>query len=47
MEYWHTFSQSFGNYWNYLLREVTLAQPKLENYFYFLIAASVLPGCWN
>jgi sterol desaturase/sphingolipid hydroxylase (fatty acid hydroxylase superfamily) len=41
MEYWQIFSESFGNYWNYLVKEVTLAQPKLENYFYYLVAASV------
>ena len=41
MEYWQIFSQSFGHYWNYLVKEVTLAQPQLENYFYYLIVASL------
>jgi len=41
MEYWHAFAESFGNYWNYLVSEITIAQPKLNNYFYYLIAASV------
>jgi len=41
MEYWQAFANSFGSYWNYLVQEITLAQPKLDNYFYYLIAASV------
>lgn len=41
MKYWNTFVESFSGYWNYLISEITLQRASLENYFYYLIAASV------
>ncbi|GAB4253860.1 MAG: hypothetical protein Kow0079_09760 [Vicingaceae bacterium] len=40
MEYKHIFFQSFVDYWNYLIFEIT--HPSFHNYFYGLVVLSVL-----
>lgn len=42
MHYWETFKNSFGGYWHYLVSEITFANGKIENYFYYLIIASLV-----
>ncbi len=40
MKYIYVIKDSFTGYWNYLIQEIT--HPGIHNYFYLLIAASVL-----
>lgn len=42
MNYWETFKNSFGGYWNYLVQEVTLSNGLLGNYFYYLVGISLI-----
>ena len=40
MKYWNIIQDSFSDYWNYLINEIT--HPALNNYFYWLIGLSLL-----
>lgn len=44
-QYWDTFIRSFGDYWNYLIREIT--NPHGTNYFYWLIGLSLFFWLWE
>ena len=43
--YWEIFTQSFVNYWNYLVTEIS--SPAWDNYFYWLIGVSAFFLIWE